>query len=108
MKLLQNASVTALVTQFEATDPALDPPVGERTGNVDLRPAPAITHVVTTDGGEVIVPNPFRREKAVGFVNVATTVFSLAELETLQSDFWLDPREEARIIRESQHLTPAV
>jgi hypothetical protein len=108
MKLLQNATVTALVTQFEATDPNLDPPVGERTGTVDLSVDPAITHVVTTDGGEVVVPNPFRREKAVGFVNVATTVFSLEELATLRSEFWLDPREEARIIRESQHLTPAV
>ena len=108
MKLLQNPTITALITQFDATDPGTDPAVGERTGTIDLAERHGITHVVTVDGGEVIVPNPVRREKAVGFVNVCTTMFSMATFDRLRDEPWMDPREYARILTDSQTLQPAV
>jgi len=108
MKVLQNPTITALISQFDATDPQADPSAGECTGIVDLSQAHGITHVVTVDGGEVIVPNPIRREKAVGFVNVCTTMFAMTTLERLRIEPWLDPREYARILTDAQTLQPAI
>jgi hypothetical protein len=108
MKLLQNPTISALITQFDATDPATDPISGECSGTVDLSRPHEITHVVTVDGGEVVVPNPIRREKAVGFVNVCTTMFSTATLDRLKNEPWIDPRDYARILTESQTLQPAI
>jgi hypothetical protein len=108
MKLLQNPTITSLITQFDATDPGTDPSSGECTGSVDLDEPHGITHVVTVDGGEVIVPNPVRREKAVGFVNVCTTMFSMATLDRLRNEPWMDPRDYATLLTESQTLQPAI
>lgn len=108
MRLLQNPTITSLITQFDATDPATDPVTGERTGTIRMDAGHGITHVVTVDGGEVIVPNPIRREKAVGFINVCTTMFSMATLDRLRDEPWLDPREYAEILADSQTLQPAV
>lgn len=108
MKVLQNPTITALITQFDATDAAADPVRGARTGSVDLSQPHGITHVVTVDGGEVVVPNPIRREKAVGFVNVCTTMFPTAVLDRLKTDPWIDPREYAAILSNAQTLQPAI
>jgi hypothetical protein len=108
MRLLQNPTITALITQFDATDPATDPASGERTGTVDLSLPSNITHVVTVDGGEVVVPNPIRREKAVGFINVCTTALQMSQLDRLREDPWLDPRDYAQMLLDSQLPQPAV
>lgn len=108
MRLLQNPTITSLITQFDATDPATDPIAAERTGVVALDVPHGITHVVTVDGGEVIVPNPIRREKAVGFINVCTTMFSMATLDRLRDEPWLDPRDYAQILADSQTFQPAI
>lgn len=108
MKLMQNPTITSLITQFDATDPGADPVSGERTGNIDPTQPHGITHVVTVDGGEVIVPNPVRREKAVGFINICTTMFSTATLDRLRDEPWMDPRDYADILNDSQTLQPAI
>jgi hypothetical protein len=108
MKLLQNPTISALITQFDAVDPGADPSAGECTGTVNMSEPHGITHVVSVDGGEVVVPNPVRREKAVGFVNVCTTMFSMATLDRLRNEPWMDPREYARILLDSQTLQPAI
>jgi len=108
MKVLQNPTINALITQFEATDPATDATVGDRTASIDLSLAHGISHVVTVDGGEVVVPNPIRREKAVGFVNVCTTMFSIATLDRLRDEPWMDPRDYAKILADAQTLQPAI
>jgi hypothetical protein len=93
MRLLENPYVNAVLSQFEISDPSLEKSIGERTGTVDTLAPSGIDFVVTIDGGEMVVPNPVRRDKALGFVNVASTLLRMADLERMRADPWIDPRE---------------
>lgn len=108
MRILENAYVNSVLSQFETSDPALDKSIGERTGTIDLSVPSGIEYVVTIDGGEMVVPNPVRRDRAVGFVNVATTLLRMRDLEKMRSDLWIDPRDMAQLLTNAVWSKPAV
>lgn len=108
MRLLENPSITAMLTQFDSIEGDALPSSATLSGHVDLEQPCGLSHVVTVDGGEVVVPNPIRREKAVGFINVCTTLLRWSDLNRLREDPWIDPRDYAQMLTESQTPMPAV
>jgi len=97
LKLINHPLITNLISQFE--EPELPPATSypHRTGTVDLGAEGRLERVVTIDGGQATVPNAYRPEKQLSFIQVAACMLKMQDLDYMRSHPMLDPRELARL-----------
>ena len=93
LKLINHPLVTNLISQFEK--PELPPTTSypPKTGTVIMDPDKCLERIVTIDGGQVVVPNKYRPEKQVSFIQVAAFMLKMSDLNYIRSHPMLDPRE---------------
>ena len=84
LKLMTHPLITNLITQFD--EPELPPiscyPV--KSGQIDLSENSRLERVVTIDGGQAIVPNKYRPENQLGFIQVAACMLRMKDLDYMR------------------------
>jgi hypothetical protein len=94
LRIINDPVLQGVIKSFEATGPT---PGGMQlispTGRIDFACDSNIRRVVVIDGGEALIPNPIRRERALGFVTVAALLMRMEDYENLASNPMVDPRD---------------
>lgn len=107
LKLVGNELVRRVIQDFEDVSPSYDGPKVSKTGNVDLSTECAIRRVITVDGGQAVVPNPARREKAMAFVQVAACLLRMDDLRYMREHPLMDPRDVNKVLEGAVWYNPA-
>lgn len=107
LKLVGNALVRRVIEDFEDASPSSDGPKVSKTGSVDLSVESGIRRVITVDGGQTVVPNPARREKAMAFVQVAACLLRMDDLRYMREHPLMDPRNVKKMIEGAVWYNPA-
>lgn len=98
IKLIESPNIRRLISQFEATEPLADRPVGYLTGHVDLSIPAGVDYVIAIDGGQAVVPNSVRREKRLAWIKVSAVVLRMEDLNYMRSHPLMDPRDTAKLL----------
>jgi len=93
LRIINDPVLQGVLGSFEASGTGPTAPLVSATGHVDLSATGKIRRVIAIDGGEALIPNPIRRERALGFVTVAALVLRMEDYERLASDPMADPRD---------------
>jgi len=107
MKMIDNALMRRVIEDFEDVSLSASGPLLTKTGSVDLSQESPIRRIVTVDGGQAVVPNPVRREKAMAFVQVAACMLRMDDLRYMREHPLMDPREVNRMIEGEVWYSPA-
>src|SRR5437867_82543 len=100
LKLTNHPVITQIIQQFEEADlPQINQHKGI-TGSVDFSKKTILQRIITIDGGQATVPNEYRPEKQLSFIQVAACMLKLSDLEYLRTHPMIDPRELKRFIPE--------
>jgi hypothetical protein len=97
LKLTNHPVITSLISSFElpdAPDPATLP---QPTGKIDVAQRTTLDRIVTIDGGQASVPNVYRSEKKLAFVQVAACMLKLSDLRYMSEHPMMDPRDWKRL-----------
>lgn len=97
IKLVQHEQVTRLVRQFEQVDSSTEPPLGDRSGWLDVTAESPIRFIVTVDGGQAVIPHEIRRDKRMVFIKVCAMLIRRSDIAFLRENAVIDPREMARM-----------
>ncbi len=108
LKIISNSMVRRVIEDFEDTAPSAEGPPVTRTGTVALDRHSPIERVITVDGGQAVVPNPVRREKALAFIQVAACMLRMEDLRYMKNHPLMDPRDLRKMINETVWYNPAV
>lgn len=106
LRIVSDPVVQGLIQSFEADVQAGSSSLIEPTGNIDLSQQSEITRVVAIDGGEALIPNPIRRDRALGFITAAALLVRMDEYEQLASDPMMDPRDVAKSLEKKLWYKP--
>lgn len=99
LKLTNNAVITQIISQFE--EPIINyEDYPNATGKADLSIGNLLERVITIDGGQATVPNEYRPEKQLSFIQVAACMLKLSDLEYLRTHPMVDPRDLGKYISE--------
>lgn len=93
LRIIHDPVLQSVLGSFETSGAGAGAPLVSVTGHVDLKAAAAIRRIVAIDGGEAVIPNPIRRERALGFVAAAALVLRMEDYERLSDDPMADPRD---------------
>jgi hypothetical protein len=93
LKLTNHPTITALISNFEAPATMSEAVLPAKTGTIDLGTQTSLSRVVTIDGGQAIVPNQYRREKRLAFVQVAACMLKVQDLRDMRDNPMMDPRD---------------
>jgi hypothetical protein len=93
LKLTNHPTIAALISTFEAPSKPPEAILPEKTGTVDLSGATRLTRIVTIDGGQAVVPNEYRREKRLAFIQVAACMLKIRDLRHMREHPMMDPRD---------------
>jgi len=96
LRIINDPVLQGIIKSFEAIGPSAGAPLVTVSGHVDLQTESAIRRVVVIDGGEALIPNPIRRERALGFITAAALLLRMDEYEKLAGDPMADPRDISR------------
>jgi hypothetical protein len=107
IKMIDNALIKRVLEDFEDVSPSASGPTVTSTGSVDLSKESPIRHIITVDGGQAVVPNPVRREKAMAFVQVAACMLRMDDLRYMSEHPLMDPRDVNRMIEGEVWYNPA-
>ena len=107
LKLVGNELIRRVIEDFEDVSPSSDGPKVSKTGSVDLTAESGIRRIVTVDGGQAVVPNPARREKAMAFVQVAACLLRMDDLRYMREHPLMDPRDVNKMIEGAVWYNPA-
>ncbi len=98
LKMIDSPLIRRLIEEFEDVAPSSGGPEISKTGSVDLSGESGIRQVVTVDGGQIVVPNPSRREKSMAFVQVAASLLRMDHLRYMRENPLMDPRDFKKMI----------
>lgn len=107
LKLVGNELIRRVIEDFEDVSPSSNGPKVSKTGNVDLSVESGIRRVITVDGGQAVVPNPARREKAMAFVQVAACLLRMDDLRYMREHPLMDPRDVTKVLEGAVWYNPA-
>ena len=93
LKMTSHPIITNLISHFEAPELPKETNFPDKTGNIDLDSTNSLNRIVTIDGGQAIVPNEFRPEKQLSFIQVAACMLKMTDLEYMQLNPMIDPRK---------------
>jgi len=93
LKLIHHPLITAFISQFEEPELPLNTSYPPKTGVIDLAKQERLERVVTIDGGQATVPNKYRPEKQVSFIQVAACMLKMKDLDHMRSHPMIDPRK---------------
>jgi hypothetical protein len=96
LRIINDPVLQGLIKSFEASGPSACASLISVSGHVDLASESAIRRIVVIDGGEALIPNPIRRERALGFVSAAALLLRMEDYEKLAGDPMADPRDVSR------------
>ncbi len=108
LKMIGNPMVRRVIEDFEDAAPSTGGPPVVKTGTVALDRQSLIRRVVTVDGGQAVVPNPVRREKAIAFIQVAACMLRMEDLRYMKDHPLMDPRDLRKMIDDTIWYNPAV
>jgi hypothetical protein len=108
MSLIRDPSLTQLLQSFHSDTVPRRPSGAARTGTIDLSLPEDVHHVVTVDGGYTVAPNPIRRDKALSLIQVGTSILSINDLERLERDPMMDPRDVVQMLRQVDYRPAAL
>lgn len=107
LKLVGNELIRRVIEDFEDISPSSDGPKVSKTGSVDVSAESGIRRVITVDGGQAVVPNPARREKAMAFVQVAACLLRMDDLRYMREHPLMDPRDVNKVLEGAVWYNPA-
>lgn len=107
LKMVKSDLIRRVIEDFEDVSPSPGAPLVTKTGSVDLSEQSQIRRVVTVDGGQAVVPNPVRREKAMAFLQVAACMLRMDDLRYMREHPFMDPRDVKRMIEDYVWYNPA-
>lgn len=107
LKMVQSDLIRRVIEDFEDVGPSAGGPLVTKTGSVDLSEQSPISRVITVDGGQAVVPNPVRREKAMAFLQVAACMLRMEDLRYMREHPFMDPRDVKRMIEDDVWYNPA-
>ena len=107
LKMVKSDLIKRVIEDFEDFAPSAGAPLVTKTGKVDLSEQSPIRLVVTVDGGQAVVPNPVRREKAMAFLQVAACMLRMDDLRYMREHPFMDPRDLKRMIEGDIWYNPA-
>jgi hypothetical protein len=93
LRIISDPVLQGVLSSFEATGTSAGEELVSVTSHIDLNPQSLIRRIIAIDGGEALIPNPIRRERALGFVTAAALVMRMDEYETLAANPMMDPRD---------------
>jgi hypothetical protein len=93
LRIINDPVLQGVLGSFEASGGSAGAPLVTVTGHVDMTTGATIRRIIAIDGGEAIIPNPIRRERALGFVTAAALVLRMEDYERLTADPMADPRD---------------
>jgi hypothetical protein len=93
LRIINDPVLQGVLSSFEAAGPSAAAPLVRVTGHVDLTPLCSIRRIVVIDGGEALIPNPIRRERALGFLTAAALLMRMDKYEWLADNPMADPRD---------------
>lgn len=96
LRIINDPVLQGIIKSFEASGPTAGAPLVSVSGHIDLDTDCAIRRIIVIDGGEALIPNPIRRERALGFITAAALLLRMDEYEKLASDPMADPRDISR------------
>lgn len=96
LRIINDPLLQGIVQSFEAAGPTAGTPLVSVTGHIDLTIESEVRRIVVIDGGEALIPNPIRRERALGFISAAALLLRMDEYEKLAGDPMADPRDISR------------
>ena len=107
LKTVKSDLIKRVIEDFEDVSPSMGAPLVTKTGKIDLSKQSPIRLVVTVDGGQAVVPNPVRREKAMAFLQVAACMLRMDDLRYMREHPFMDPRDLKRMIEDDIWYNPA-
>ena len=108
LKMVSDPTIKQIVESFESTEPGAAKKLFTKTGNISVSDGTSIERVIAIDGGQAIVPHPFRREKAIAFVQVVACMLKMDDLRYMRDHPMMDPRDLARKTEDSIWYNPAM
>lgn len=93
LRIINDPVLQGVLSSFEASGASSAVPLVTVTGHVDLSNADSIRRIVVIDGGEALIPNPIRRERALGFLTAAALLMRMDDYEWLADNPMVDPRD---------------
>ncbi len=96
LRIINDPVLQGIVRSFEATGTSPASALVSPTGQVDLAGECQIRRIVVIDGGEALIPNPIRRERALGFVSAAALLMRMGDYEKLAQNPMADPRDVSK------------
>lgn len=108
LKLTSHPTIKQVIESFEKAADDLSVKFPAKTGSINLGSATSLQRIITVDGGQAVVPNPMRREKAIAFVQVAACMLKIDDLRYMKEHPMMDPRELSKMTESAVWYTPAV
>lgn len=108
MRLVTHPLIQKIIENFESHTIFGGSPLPVKTGTIDLSLPSGIRNVITVDGGQSVVPNPIRREKAIAFLQVCACILKMDDLRRMRNNPMMDPRDIAQMLRDNIWYNPAV
>lgn len=100
LKIINHPLITQIIQQFEETDlPSIYQKQGI-TGNIDFSKKTTLERIITIDGGQATIPNEYRPEKQLSFIQVAACMLKISDLEYLRTHPMVDPRDLKKFVPE--------
>jgi hypothetical protein len=107
LKLTNHPTITALISSFETTTKAPESVLPAKSGTIDVSASTQLSRIVTIDGGQAVVPNEYRREKRLAFIQVAACMLKISDLRYMREHPMMDPRDWKKMTEENWYH-PAV
>jgi hypothetical protein len=106
LRIINDPVLQGIIKSFESAGSSVSAPLITISGHVDLKGECEITRIVVIDGGEAIIPNPIRRERALGFVTAAALLLRMDDYEKLASNPMADPRDISKQLEDKLWYKP--